>query len=186
MATDHGMRYELAGVVADLEVLAPLAAVHPAARLVRLDVGRLGLLPVSDALAAEVTPAMICAMLESGIAGGPTSTGRASAELSTGPESGFRHLTPGLLSLLEAASVAGPLGYLEADYTGLDGHQTAAAWRDGTQILGPLLLGRSEPFVSHEAPITQVLRLLGVRRRGRDDEFVVSGLGRYRRTKDWV
>ncbi|HVL82833.1 MAG TPA: hypothetical protein VM367_00855 [Pseudonocardia sp.] len=186
MATDQGMRYELAGVVGALEVLAPLAAVHPAARLVRLDAAGLGLVPVTEALAAEVTPAMICAMLEADIAGGPASTGRACAEVSTGPESGFTHLTAGLLSLLEAASAAGPVGYLEADYSGLDGYQTAAAWRDGTQILGPLLLGRSETFVSHEAPISQVLRLLGVRRQGRRDEFVVSGLGRYRRTEDWA
>lgn len=185
MNPDQGMRYELAGVVAGLEVLGPLAAVHPAAVLVPLPAVGLGLVPVTDTLAAAVTPAMICAVLDSGIAGGPESTGRASAALHTGPESGFTHLTPGLLALLEAASAAGPVAYLEADYLGLDGHQTAAAWRDGTMVLGPLLLGRSEPFVSREAPISQVLRLLGVRRQGRHDEFVVSGLGRYRRTEDW-
>jgi hypothetical protein len=149
-APDQGNRYELAGVVADIEVLAPLAEVHPAAVLVPLDAADLGLVPVTDELAAAVTPAMICAVLEWDIVGGPESTGRASAALHTGPESGFEHLTPGLLSLVEAVSAAGPVAYLEADYTGFDGYQTAAVWRHGALLLGPLLLGRTEQFVPGE------------------------------------
>lgn len=69
---------------------------------------------------------------------------------------------------------------------GRDGHQTAAVWRGGVMILGPLLLGRTEPFVPGEAPITQALSVLGVSARGRSEEFVVAGLGRHRRTADWV
>lgn len=82
---DQGIRYELAGAVAEVEVLAPLAAVHPAARLVPLDAAGLGLVPVTADLAAAVTPAMICTVLGSGIAGGPESTGRAASALRTGP-----------------------------------------------------------------------------------------------------
>lgn len=179
------MRYELAGAVGRTEVLAPLATMHPDALLVPLDVAGLSLVPVTDALATSVTPAMICAVLGSGIVWGPESTGRTAAALHTGPESGFAHLTPGLLALLEALSATGPVAYLEADYLGVNGHQTAAVWRGGGMVLGPLLLGRSEEFVSRTAPITQALRRLGVTRRGRDDEFVVAGLGRYRRTAEW-
>lgn len=182
---DQGNRYELAGVVAGIDVLAPLTQVHPAAVLVPLDAANLGLVPVTDELAAAVTPAMICAVREPDIIGGPESTGRGAASLRTGPESGFAHLTPGMLALLEAISVAGPVAYLEADYTGLDGHQTAAVWRHGGLLLGPLLLGRTEPFVPGEAPISLALRELGVAARGRIDEFVVAGLGRCRRTSEW-
>lgn len=187
---DQGNRYELAGAVAELEVLERLAEVHPAALLVPLDAPGFGLVPVTDALAAAVTPAMICAVLDGGapgaILGGPEATGRPAAAMTTGPESGFARLTPGLLSLLEATSTGGPVAYLEADYTGHDGRQTAAVWIEGALLLGPLLLGRNEPFVAAEAPITQALRMLGVQSRGRLDEFVAAGLGRRRRTEDWI
>lgn len=184
---DQGFRYELAGAVAELDVLAPLMEVHSSARVVALDAADLGLLPVTGELAASVTPAMICAVLgPANIDGGPESTGRASAAWHTGPESGFSRLTPGLLSLLEAVSVAGPVAYLETEYLGHDGYQTAAVWRSGTLMVGPLLLGRTEVFVPGEAPISQVLRLLGVGAHGRFDEFVVAGLGRHRRTEDWI
>lgn len=188
---DHGNRYELSGVVAELDVLEPLAAVHPDAVVVPLYAPGFGLMPVTAALAGAVTPAMVCAVLGTdgqgnAILGGPESTGRPGAEVTTGPESGFTRLTPGLLSLLEAASSAGPMAYLETDYTGRDGHQTAAVWKNGALALGPLLLGPSELFVPGDAPITQALRMLGVASRGRLDEFVSAGLGRYRRTEDWM
>lgn len=184
MDVDQGMRYELAAVVAQLGVLDPLAGLHPLLRPVPLAPG-FGLIPVTDALAGAMTPAMICALPAPDIIGGPQSTGRTAATLHTGPDSGFAHLTPGLLALVEVASVRGPVAYLEADYTGRAGHQSAATWRDGALTLGPLLLGRSEPFVPGQAPISLALHAAGVRRRGRDDEFVVAGLGRHRRTEDW-
>lgn len=187
MEPDHGNRYELAAVVAELDVLEPLAAVHPAARLVPLEAPGFGLVPVPEELAAAVTPAMICAVLDgAGIVGGPQSTGRPGATRATGPESGFRRLTPGLLALLEAVSAVGPVAYLETDYTGRDGYQSAAAWQHGALVLGPLLLGPAEVFVPGRAPITRVLRHLGVAGRGRLDEFVAAGLGRHRRTEHWT
>lgn len=181
---DQGFRYELAAIVARIAVLDPLTAVHPDAHVTTLDVAGLGMLPVTEALAAEVSPAMICTMLSSPVVGGPALTSWSAAVL-TGPESGFRRLTPGLLALLEAGSAAGPLVYFEADYLGLEGHQTAAVWSGGSVTLGPLLLGRGEPFSSDVAPISLALRHLGVAARGRRDEFVAAGLGRHRRTEDW-
>ena len=53
-------------------------------------------------------------------------------------------------------------------------------------VEGPLILGRSEVFVPRQAPISRVLRLLGVTGELYRDEFVVVGLGRYRRTTDWT
>lgn len=183
---DQGLHYELAAAVAAAAVLDPLTVVHPAARVVPLDTAGLGMLPVTTKLAAVVTPAMICTVLPSPIAWGPESTGRGSEVVTTGSESGFYRLTPGLLALLEAGSAAGPIAYLEADYVGREGHQTAAVWRDGALVRGPMLLGRNEPFSADAAPISVALRELGVIARGRRDEFLVAGLGRHRRTEDWV
>lgn len=182
---DQGNHYELAGVVAELDVLALLASAHPGAHLVPLDAPGFGLVPVTAELAGTVTPAMICAVLEGGILGGPQATGRPGAAWVTGPESGFHRLNPGLLAMLEAVSAAGPVAYLEADYIGRDGRQTAALWRAGALLVGPLLLGRGEPFDAEAAPISRVLRRLGMPRRGSRDEFVTAGLGRCRRTEDW-
>lgn len=184
---DQGNRYELAGLVADLDVLAPLDGVHPTVTVVPLPLPSplpaLALVPVTSEMADAVTPAMICAVGERIL---PPDTGRATASLLIGPESGFSRLTAGLLALIEAASAAGPVAYLETDYVGRDGSQTAAVWREGVLVLGPLLLGRTEVYVPREAPISQALRLLGVPGDRGSDEFVVAGLGQYRRTADWV
>lgn len=180
---DHGNRYELAGIVADVRVLAPLERAHPSVTVVPLPSMGLGLVPVTDEVAAAVTPAMICVIGEPVL---PPATARATEALATGPESGFTRLTPGLLALVGAASAGGPVGYLETDYTGRDGTQTAAVWNSEVLVLGPLILGRSEVYVPREAPISQALRLLGVPGDAHRDEFVVAGLGRFRRTGEWL
>ncbi len=180
---DQGNRYELAGIVGDLRVLAPLQRTHPSVTVVPLPSMGLGLVPVTVDVAAAVTPAMICVFGEPVL---PPDTARATAALVTGPESGFTRLTPGLLALIEAASAAGPVCYLETDYTGRDGTQTAAVWHSGVVVLGPLILGRSEVYVPRQAPISQALRMIGVPGDPRRDEFVVAGLGRYRRTEEWL
>ena len=77
-----------------------------------------------------------------------------------------------------------PVG-VEADYVGREGRQCAAVWRSGQLVVGPRLLGRDEPFPGAAAPVSVALRALGVRARGRRDEFVMAGLGRHRRTDDW-
>ncbi len=181
---DHGSRYELVGVLAQFEILEPAADLHPAVHVAELHSAGLGLLPVTAELAAALTPALV------GSAPGLDSPGRRPdaepAVLYTGLESGFTRLTEGVLALVEALSAAGPVAFLEADYLGRDGCQTAAVWQDGVTVLGPLILGRSEVFVPRQAPISQVLRLLGVPGELHNDEFVVAGLGRYRRTEDWT
>lgn len=182
---DQSLRYELAAVVGDLAALGPLSAVHPGARVVPLDVESVGLVPVTAELAAAAEPSMICSVLGGPLTGGPRSVGRPGAEVVTGPESGFDLLTPGLVALLEAVSASGPVGYLEADYEGRDGRQTAAAWDRGAVVLGPLLLGRYEPFVAADAPISAVLRRVGIEGRTPGREFLMAGLGRYRRTAEW-
>lgn len=186
MDPDHGLRYELAAVLGRLDVLDALAPIHPTATVVPLSAGGLALLPVTTELAAEVTPAALCALGLSTVPGGAPQDATRRAELLTGPESGFAVLTPGLVALIEAASLRGVLAYVEADYLGVDGRQASAVWSAGALVEGPLLLGRQEQFVSASAPVSVALRMLGVVADGRHDEFVVAGLGRLRRTADWA
>lgn len=180
------MRYELTGVLGRADVLVALATAHPAAVVVPLEAAGIALLPVTAELAADITPAALCALGLDTIPGGTPHAAARRGELLTGPESGFSLLTPGLVALIEAASVRGALAYVEADYLGSDGRQSAAVWRAGNLVEGPLLLGRQEEFVSATAPISVALRMLGVVAAGRRDEFVVAGLGRLRRTADWA
>ena len=111
---DGGMRYELAGVLGPPGALLLILRAVPRARLVGLDVPGIALLPVTAAVAADATPAALCAMgLRRQAGGTPHAAGRRA--LLSGPESGFHVLVPGLVALVEAASLAGPVAYVEAE-----------------------------------------------------------------------
>jgi hypothetical protein len=183
---DQGLRYELAGMLGAPSALARIARAHPAAHVIPLAAPELALLPVTAGLAEDVIPAALRVLESGALAGGTAAAARRRAELLTGPESGFAVLRPGLAALIEAASTIGALAYVEADYVGRDGAQAAAVWRGGHLAIGPLLLGRREEFSAETAPINVALRALGVSAAGRADEFVMAGLGRHRRTVDWV
>lgn len=183
---DQGLRYELAGVVGADHALEAMARAHPAARVVPLDHQGIALFPVTDELAADIVPAALCSLGLPTLPGGTPLAARRRAGILTGPESGFTVLTAGVAALIEAASTIAPLAYIEADYLGRDGRQAAAVWRQGRLVTGPLLLGRREVFSPESAPISTALRMLGVPARGRRDEFVLAGLGRHRRTAEWL
>ncbi len=184
-APDQGLRYELAAVLGAPTVLAPLARAHAAARVVPLTAPDLAMVPVTAAVAEEITPAALCALDPGALPGGTAAAAERRAALLTGPESGFTVLRPGLAALIEAASAGGALAYVEADYVGREGVQAAAVWRRGHLAIGPLLLGRREEFVADIAPVNVALRALGIAAAGRSDEFTVAGLDRHRRTTDW-
>jgi hypothetical protein len=182
----HGFRYELAAAVARRAVLTRLARLQPTAQVVPLRVAGLGLLPVTNELTTDLSTTGLCAIQPTEPTTAPTSTDSTTAALLTGPESGFTVLTPNLLALFEIGSHTGPIAYLEADYLGREGCQSAVMWRNGQVTVGPLLLGRHEVFSSAIAPISVALRALGVTATGRRDEFVVAGLGRCRSTHEWA
>jgi hypothetical protein len=181
----HGLHYELAAIVAARSVLRRVSRTQPGTGVLNLPVAGLGLMPATDAMINMISPAALC-QLQPGRHHGATSSGMKGAVLFTGPESGFRVLTPMLLALLEITSHYGPVAYLEADYLGRDGTQAAAVWRHGQVDIGPVLLGRREFFSSEIAPLSVALRALGVCAIGRRDEFVVAGLGRHRSTGAWA
>jgi hypothetical protein len=163
MTVDQGIHYELRAMVSFPDVLTPLAATRPPARVVLLDQD-LALIPVTE----EVAAALHC------------------SHVRPPPETGFRALTAGVYGALRVASMAAPIAYLEADYTGRDGWQAAAVWSERAIVYGPEYLHPTEPFPpSGEAPVATALRRLGATRVGRDDEFVAVGLGRHRNTAAW-
>lgn len=99
---------------------------------------------------------------------------------------GFWKVPAGFGSSLAACSELGPVAYVEADYFGGVGSQSAQVWHRGTVALGPLLVAVGERPPTAGSPISQALRALGVRRGTHFDEFDAVGLGRYRDTEDWL
>ena len=78
--------------------------------------------------------------------------------------------------LHEIAAPAIRMAYIEAEIFGGDGMQAAAVWEKGTLVFGPV--------VAIDA-INQALRILGVTKNGRFDDFDAIDLGRYRDTEMW-
>jgi hypothetical protein len=158
------MRYELHGVIARPEVLEPIVEQCRHVRPVLLDGAELAMVPLCEELYDTID-----------LAG-----------FRVEPDSGFERLSPGVAALITAASRHGAVAYLEADYTGHVGRQTAAVWLDCQIVYGPRLLVPGEPFPRDgSSPFCAALRYLGVQAVGRSDEFVVLGLGRHRRTEEW-
>ncbi len=153
--------YCLEAVVATGPVLRELAAGVPEARVVLLG-QHLSLLPMTDALFDAVT-----------VAGAP--------ELD-----GFWKAPAGLGRLLAACSAIGPAAYIEADYFGGTGTQSALGVGRGKVVLGPLHKGERESSAVSGSPISQALRRLGAVKGDHVDEFDAVGLGRHRRTDDWL
>ncbi|UMP00465.1 hypothetical protein [Amycolatopsis sp. EV170708-02-1] len=87
---------------------------------------------------------------------------------------------------LAACSQDGAVAYVEAEYFGGTGTQSAQVWERGETVLGPLHVGEDEPGPADGSPISQALRRLGVLKGDHFDEFDAAGLGRHRVTDDWL
>lgn len=157
------MGYVLQGVIASVRALRPCRAFVNG---VVVDLGQgLGLVPMTPALFDEV---------------------RHGDEAD--PRFAPAHLfPPGFEVVLGTWSAVDPVAYVEADYFGGIGSQFAAVWREGTVVLGPLVLTEDEPRPAPGwSPISQALRHLGVSVDGQYDEFDAIGLGRHRHVEDWL
>ena len=152
------MAYVLEATIGAAEVLHTVAREHPAAIVVPLPQG-LALVPMTDDVFAAL--------------GGH-------------PVLGFEKLPANLEPLLATCSSAAPLSYVEAEFFGGDGTQRAALWSGGRLAAGPISLEEDQRWGPDGSPISQILRLLGVDRGSRHDEFEALGLGRHRRTTDWL
>lgn len=73
----------------------------------------------------------------------------------------------------------GRVAYVEADFFGGVGTQTAATWQDGAVVMAPEQ--RNGP-----GPINEALHFLGVVPDSGQDEFAAVNLSRFRHTDDWI
>jgi hypothetical protein len=89
----------------------------------------------------------------------------------------FEKLSRGVEEWMRRISRGGPVAYIEAEFFGGDGAQSAVAWSEGARVLGP---------IHDQHAINQALRVLGVRPEGAHDEFDAVDLGRNRDTDDWL
>ncbi|MEU4522154.1 hypothetical protein AB0F52_25980 [Amycolatopsis sp. NPDC024027] len=155
------MGYQLQGAIATDPVLRKLAGTAEEGCIVPLT-QRLCLLPMTDALFDAVT-----------VAGAPTLDA-------------FWKAPTGFGRALAACSAGGPITYVEADYFGGSGTQSAQVWDGGQVALGPLHLATGKPIPAEGSPISRALRRLGVIKGKYFDEFDAVGLGRHRETGDWL
>jgi hypothetical protein len=109
------------------------------------------------------------------------------AEVAGTPElDGFWKIPAGFGSTLAACSANGPVAYVEAEFFGGTGTQSAQVWDAGNVVLGPLHLAEGEPSPADGSPISQALQRLGAAKGNHVDEFDAVGLGRHRETQDWL
>ncbi|WP_290051899.1 hypothetical protein [Amycolatopsis solani] len=155
------MGYQLQGAIATEPVLRKLAGTAEDACLVPLT-QHLCLLPITDALFDAVTVA-----------------GAAKLDVFWKAPAGFGRA-------LAACSTGGPVTYVEADYFGGSGTQSAQVWDGGQVVLGPLHLATGKPIPAEGSPISRALRWHGVVKGEHFDEFDAVGLGRHRETGDWL
>jgi hypothetical protein len=153
--------YDLQAVIAASEQLASAARHLSEARLASISQG-LSLMPMTDQLFDAVT-----------------NGGRPEF-----PE--FWKLPGGFGAVLAAWSGQGPVAYVEAEYFGGTGQQTAAVWAGGSVAFGPLTWAEGQPCPPTGSPISQALRLLGVVASPDGDEFAAAGLHRRRHSEDWT
>jgi len=144
------MAYCLQALVGKVDVLGKHMSEFQHARLVPLTQG-LALIPLTDDLHAEVG--------------------------SGGEAERFEKLSPAVEQWAQRISSDGLIAYIEAEFFGGDGSQSAVVWSGGSRVIGPIH--------SNDA-INQALRFLGVQVGDAHDEFDAVGLGQHRDTHDWI
>lgn len=107
----------------------------------------------------------------------------------------FEHLvqlTPALVAWAQEQSRLFPLAYIETDYFGGSGEQSAVAWAGGQIVFGPARTvdrfenGKYVPTPLLEGAINRAVRHLGVERGDARDEFDALSLGRHRSNAEWL
>jgi hypothetical protein len=89
----------------------------------------------------------------------------------------FEKLSVPVLQWAQRISSIAPVAYIEAEFFGGAGGQSAVVWSRGLEAMAPTHL---------QGAINQALRFLGIQIGNVHDEFEALGLGRNRDTRDWV
>jgi hypothetical protein len=92
--------------------------------------------------------------------------------------SGFSMLTENLAAWAKQISKLTPVAYIEAEYFGGAGEQSAIVWDKSEIKLGPIS--------AEIGPINQALSFLGAKVLSANDEFEAVGLNRGRDSEDWI
>jgi hypothetical protein len=86
------------------------------------------------------------------------------------------------VAFVARASRSGPTAYIDTEYFGGEGRQSAALWLDGALVMD--LTTESNRRVLEGSPINRALRGLGVVAGDGRDEFSIQGLAGYRFNRD--
>ncbi|MGE3802534.1 MAG: hypothetical protein AB7H80_16070 [Candidatus Kapaibacterium sp.] len=144
------MGYYLQAIIGKQQTLAQHASDFRHARVVPLAQG-LAIIPLTDDLYEEIAD--------------------------DGEVERFEKLSSGVEKWGQRISVVAPVAYIEAEFFGGTGGQSAIVWSGGWRVLEP---------IHAENAINQVLRFFGIRVDGAHDEFAAVGLGRHRNTDEWI
>jgi hypothetical protein len=102
------------------------------------------------------------------------------------PPAEFSEMSAALAFVIAHLSQRGPVGYIETDYFGGTGSQSAAVWDAGRLALGPLKQEVTRKGNAYrvtpegEGPINQALAYMRAWHRRGMDLFDTLGLGKYR------
>jgi hypothetical protein len=99
--------------------------------------------------------------------------------------SGWSNLGKQPEALLAELSRGSPVAYINTDYFGGCGDQSALAFADGRLATPRSGAGRVLPWSSSIGPINDALAAIGVTRERDQDEFDSLGLGQHRSMDDW-
>ncbi|HAA13417.1 MAG TPA: hypothetical protein DCE41_17695 [Cytophagales bacterium] len=109
------------------------------------------------------------------------------------PFSSFNYRSGFVIEWLKHSSEQGPLAYLETDFFGGTGSQSAIIFQGGEVSPGLLTTqirenqqGQLEQIPAGTSAISQVLKKLGVAVAGVEDEFDTLGLGKFRSNESIV
>lgn len=91
---------------------------------------------------------------------------------------GFCKLSGPVTLVARELSEHGPVAYVETEYFGGSGAQSATVWDQGLVVM--------PPTHAHMGPINTALRMLGVKANPPYDEFDAVGLGDYRSNERWL
>ncbi|MGC5288997.1 hypothetical protein [Micromonospora sp. DT231] len=162
------MGYQLSAVVADAELLREHTAEldHAVLGELRQD---FALLPITPQLIVELTGSLPDYAADDPSAEQPFAL----------------VLSPPLVELLEAWSTSGPVAYLEAEFFGGDGYQSAAVWLGGTLSWGPHFADVFDD-PREQWPINSALTRLGAEPGTWIDPFAELGLHLERNTDGWL
>jgi hypothetical protein len=167
------MGHVVRGFISNMPLLRGLSGRYEHAYVAELQQG-FGLLPIIDTLFDEITLPIA----------GEAGTAKSYHELF--------FLSRAIEAVAKDASEAGPIAYIETDYFGGVGTQSAIVWNKGEVEFGPAETARrlKDPSVPEvpllDGAINRALRVLGVVRGDYLDEFDALGLGKLRYTEDWA